>query len=289
MQACAYRLFFGVLSFLLLFPACSGGGSDTGTSSRGGASGGAPGSGGASGGAPGSGGASGGAPGSGGASGGAPGGGGASGGAPGSGGASDGGGGIDGRRTNDGGGGIDGGRTNDGGGGADGRRTNDAGRTVDAGNALDASEPSYCVPCLDEAEAKVLTCPAQRPATQDDLGAVCRQFLAASREVKVRLGACAVPVTLPGCNATSPDPTVDVLSVDLIPAHGVDCQYSRATGALVGQSVSNDSPRYCGNQAYVATTSGVTNPWCSAGGSSLVSVTCSASDGGVIDAPPDAP
>jgi hypothetical protein len=33
----------------------------------------------------------------------------------------------------------------------------------------------------------------------------------------------------------------------------------------------------------------VTNPWCSAGGSGLVSVTCSASDGGVIDAPPDAP
>jgi hypothetical protein len=53
--------------------------------------------------------------------------------------------------------------------------------------------------------------------------------------------------------------------------------------------MSNDSPHYCGNQAYVATTSGVTNPWCTAGGSSLVSVTCSASDGGVIDAPPDAP
>jgi hypothetical protein len=149
---------------------------------------------------------------------------------------------------------------------------------------VDASEATYCAPCVDEAAAKVFACPTQRPATEADLKTVCEAYLSAGQtRVTVRLGGCSVLSPLPGCNATSPDATVDVLSVDFSPPSGLDCQYSRATGTLVGQAAVADSPHYCGSRAYVAATSGVTNPWCTAGGTGVLSVTCgsSSSDGGV--------
>ncbi len=171
---------------------------------------------------------------------------------------------------------------------------------VDGGDLREVGEASYCAPCVDEGAANMFTCPAQRPATADDLKPVCTANLGSSVPmVTVSFGDCAPLAPLPGCNATAADDTVLVLSVDLGSRGGFDCHYSRNTGALMGQTVSADSPHYCSGLAYVATTSGVTNAWCRAGGANRLSVTCatdggsgidggSVIDGGVSDAPSDA-
>jgi len=162
---------------------------------------------------------------------------------------------------------------------------------IDGGTVHEVGEASYCTPCVDEAAAKVFQCPEQRPATADELKPVCTTNLkTGSPTVTVTMGDCAPISPMPGCNASAVDETVLVLSVDLGIRGGFDCHYGRATGALLGQSVSGDSPHYCGGRAYVASTSEVTNGWCRAGGPNTLSVTCatsgSGSDGGAHDASP---
>jgi len=160
----------------------------------------------------------------------------------------------------------------------------------DGGDTVDASQVDYCAPCVDEAAATVFPCPARRPTTEAELETLCTGFLQTGRtSATVKVGECSISsgLPLPGCNATSPDPTVDVLSVISFPV-GVDCHYARASGLLVGQAVSADSPHYCGNRAYVATTAGVTNPWCVAGGTNALSVACTSGGGSGIDGGMDA-
>ena len=158
------------------------------------------------------------------------------------------------------------------------------------GDSVDANEPSYCGACVDDATAKGLACPQQKPTTSLEIATICQQYLQDGLpSMRMRLGECSITTPLPGCNATSPDSTVDVLSFDFSLPGGLDCQYSRATGLLVGQVVAADTPRYCGGRAYLATTSGVTNPWCTAGGTNVISVSCdsTAVDGGVHATPED--
>jgi hypothetical protein len=171
-----------------------------------------------------------------------------------------------------------------------GADTCEQGRCGPPAPGIDAGQPDYCAPCVDETAATVLACPARRPETESELEAFCAGFLRTGRtSATVSVGECTIPsgLPLPLCNATSPDPSVDVLSVVSFPA-GLDCHYARATGLLVGQAVSADSPRYCGNRAYVATTAGVTNPWCIAGGTQALSVACTAGGGTGIDGGLDA-
>jgi hypothetical protein len=160
----------------------------------------------------------------------------------------------------------------------------------DGGATQDAAEPAYCAPCLDEAAAKVYTCPAQQPVTKDDLMAVCASRLAtAVPTVIVELGDCVPESLIPGCSPAAADPDVLILSVIFSGRGGFDCHYSRATGALVGQATSADSTRYCNYTAFVVTTSGVTNAWCRAGGPTAISVTCTLGiDGGIADTARDA-
>jgi hypothetical protein len=126
-------------------------------------------------------------------------------------------------------------------------------QVIDASpDQVDANEPTYCAPCVDLAAAKAYACPPSKPAPED-LASLCRQSVDGGvPSIRLRLGECSVPSPLPGCTATTPDATVDVLSFDFSPPGGLECQYSRATGLLVGQSVVADTPRYCGGRAYVA-------------------------------------
>ncbi len=145
--------------------------------------------------------------------------------------------------------------------------------------SVDAGEPSYCASCLDEAVARTSLCPVQRPTSEAELRAFCEGLLRSGVvTATVAVGDCRPSVTMPGCTAIPADTTVDLLSASFSPPSGFDCQYSRATGALLGTTVVSDSPRYCGNRAYVAQSSGITNPWCFASGT--LSVTCTSLDGG---------
>lgn len=167
----------------------------------------------------------------------------------------------------------------------DGDDAGDTGGTSRDGGDLDMAEPSYCAPCVDDAAATTFTCPAQRPTSEADLRAFCGELLRPGRaSVSVSIGACAISsgLPLPGCRPTTAEASIDVLSATFFRV-GFDCHYSRATGALVGQTMTADSPHYCGDRAYVAQTSSVTNPWCNAGGPAMMSLTCTgpAVDGGV--------
>jgi hypothetical protein len=158
---------------------------------------------------------------------------------------------------------------------------------VGTGGTSGGGEPSYCASCVDEAVAKTSLCPAQRPASESELRAFCQTLLQTGiASATVAIGGCKPTVTMPGCTPVPADTTVDLLSASFSPPSGFDCQYSRATGALLGITVVNDSPRFCGNQAYVAQSTGIANPWCIASGT--LSVTCSSLDGGT-DAPADVP
>jgi hypothetical protein len=156
----------------------------------------------------------------------------------------------------------------------------------DGGDTLEVGEPSYCAPCVDETAAKVMACPARHPATAEDLRPICNSIVGAGvPTVTVTMGDCVPLAPLPGCSDTIADSAVAVLSIDFLGGRGgLDCHYSRATGALLGQAVSADSPRYCGGRAYVAATTDVTNAWCRAGGASRLTLTCATiSDAGVAE------
>ena len=109
--------------------------------------------------------------------------------------------------------------------------TCEQGRCSPPAPGIDAGQPDYCAPCVDETAATVLACPARRPETESELEAFCAGFLRTGRtSATVSVGECTIPsgLPLPLCNATSPDPSVDVLSVVSFPA-GLDCHYARHT------------------------------------------------------------
>jgi hypothetical protein len=164
-----------------------------------------------------------------------------------------------------------------------GNKENGASPSTSSASVFDSGQMAgdTCSPCLDESATTWATCPQQRPTSPDELRSLCTEGWNSMDRLGVSLGACVPTVPPRGCTANAADPDVEILSASFSRQYGYDCHYSRSTGQLVGKVVSQDSPTYCGHVAYSASTQGVKNPWCRAGGPAVISINCNPEDGGV--------